>query len=80
MIRSWSKTIALSLSTFVLGTSLAFAGGMMGTVTKMDDKGMATVKTDDGKEHMVKGSEGWKIGAKVECTTKDNKMECQPGK
>jgi len=37
---------------------------------------MATVKTEDGKEHKVKG-EGWKAGAKVQCETKEGKTECK---
>ena len=38
--------------------------------------GLATVKTEDSKEHKVKG-EGWKAGAKVECETKEGKTECK---
>jgi hypothetical protein len=42
----------------------------------VDDSGMATVKTEDGREHRVKG-EGWKAGAKVECETKEGKTACK---
>ena len=49
---------------------------MNGTVTQIDDKGMATVQTEDGKEHKVKG-EGWKVGATVQCETKEGKTECK---
>jgi hypothetical protein len=49
---------------------------MNGTVTDVDEKGMATVKTDDGKQHKVKG-EGWKVGAKVECETKEGATMCK---
>ena len=49
---------------------------MNGTVTQIDDKGMATVQTEDGKEHKVKG-EGWKVGAKVECETKEGTTMCK---
>jgi hypothetical protein len=37
---------------------------------------MATVKTEDGKEHKVKG-EGWKVGAKVECDMKEGMTSCK---
>jgi hypothetical protein len=42
----------------------------------IDDKGMATVKTEDGKEHKVKGK-GWKVGAKVECALKEGTTSCK---
>ena len=82
MARTFGKTLSLGLSTLVLGASLAFAAGMgmPGTVTAVDDKGMATVKTSDGKELKVKAGEGWKTGAKVECETKDGKSECHTAK
>jgi preprotein translocase subunit YajC len=76
MIRKLGKSFALTCASLVLGTTLAFAGGMKGTVTKIDDQGMATVKTEDGKEHKVKG-EGWKVGANVECETKEGMTSCK---
>ena len=77
MIRKLGKSFALTCASLVLGTTLAFAGGMMkGKVTAIDDKGMATVKTDDGKEHKVKG-EGWKVGANVECEEKEGMTSCK---
>jgi hypothetical protein len=50
--------------------------GSKGTVTAIDDKGMATVKTEDGKEHKVKG-EGWKVSATVECKMKEGTTSCK---
>jgi preprotein translocase subunit YajC len=76
MIQKLGKTLALTCASLVLGTTLVFAGGMKGTVTNIDDKGMATVKTEDGKEHKVKG-EGWKVGAKVECDMKEGMTSCK---
>jgi len=76
MIRRLGKTLALTCAGIVLGTTLATAATMNGTVTDVNDKGMATVKTDDGKEHKVKG-EGWKVGAKVECETKEGATMCK---
>jgi hypothetical protein len=68
--------VGLSLAVLCLATPLAMAQTMTGTVTNIDDKGMATVKTEDGKEHMVKG-EGWQVGAKVACTTKEGTTSCK---
>jgi len=76
MVRRLGKTLALTCAGIVLSTTLATAAMMTGTVTSVDDKGMATVKTEDGKEHKVKG-EGWKTGAKVECEMKEGKTECK---
>jgi hypothetical protein len=76
MIRTVGKYVSLSLAVLCLVTTLATAETMTGTVTKIDEKGMATVKTADGKEHMVKG-EGWKVGAKVECQVKEGQTTCK---
>ena len=76
MLRTLGKYVGLSVAVLCLVTSLATAQTMTGTVTKIDDKGMATVKTEDGKEHMVKG-EGWKVGAKVECMMKEGTTSCK---
>ena len=76
MIRTLGRYVGLSLAALCLVTTLATAQTMTGTVTKIDEKGMATVKTEDGTEHMVKG-EGWKVGAKVECTMKEGTTSCK---
>ena len=76
MLRMLSRYVGLSVAVLCLATTLVTAQTMTGTVTKVDEKGMATVKTEDGKEHMVKG-EGWKVGAKVECTTKEGTTSCK---
>ncbi len=68
----------MALGTLLLGSSLVMAGGLQGTVSTIDGKGMATVHTSDGKDHQVKAGEGWKVGAKLECETKNNAMECHP--
>jgi hypothetical protein len=52
---------------------------MKGMVTSIDDKGMATVRTEDGKEHKVKG-EGWQVGAQVECEQKEGTTSCKAAK
>ncbi len=76
MIRTVTKTIAMAFAGLLLSATLATAGGMKGTVTAVDSQGMATVKTDDGKEHKVRG-EGWKAGAKVDCEAREGKTECK---
>ena len=76
MLRTLGKTLTLACAGLVLSTTLATAATMQGTVTAIDANGMATVKTDDGKEHKVKG-EGWKVGAKVDCESKEGKTECK---
>lgn len=76
MVRRLGKTLALTCAGIVLSTTLATAAMMNGTVTDIDDKGMATVKTEDGQQHKVKG-EGWKVGAKVQCDIKDGKTDCK---
>jgi len=48
-------------------------------VTSIDDKGMATVRTEDGKEHKVKG-EGWQVGAQVEYEQKEGTTSCKAAK
>ena len=80
MYRKLLGSMTLALSAGLLVSSLALAGGMQGTVTNIDAKGMATVRTSDGKEHQVKASEGLKAGAKVECETKNGTTECRPAK
>ena len=78
MYRKLMRNTTMALGTLLLGSSLVMAGGLPGTVSAVDGKGMATVHTSDGKDHQVKAGEGWKVGAKVECETKNNMMECHP--
>ncbi|MGE3541461.1 MAG: hypothetical protein AB7N91_29015 [Candidatus Tectimicrobiota bacterium] len=76
MMRKINHRLALGVLFLSLLAGSAFAGGMNGTVTSIDNTGIATVKTDDGKEHKVKG-EGWKVGTKVECDVKEGKTACK---
>jgi len=78
MYRKLMRNTTMALGTLLLGSSLVMAAGMQGTVSAVDGKGMATVHTSDGKDHQVKAGEGWKVGAKVECETKNNALECHP--
>ena len=70
------KTLILSLATLMFVSTLALAGGGHGTVTKVDDKGMGTVKMEDGKEVMGVSVMGAKVGDKVDCMEKDGKTSC----
>jgi hypothetical protein len=76
MIRTVSLRMIFSMMLLGGIAGSALAGGMTGTVTNVDATGMATVKTDDGKEHKVKG-EGWQVGAKVDCEIKEGKTSCK---
>lgn len=78
MYRNLMRNTTLALGTLLLGSSLVMAVGLQGTVSAVDGKGMATVRTSDGKDHQVKMGEGWKVGAKLECETKNNVLECHP--
>jgi len=70
------KTLILSLAALMFVSTLALAGGGGGTVTKVDDKGMATVKMEDGKEMMGVSVMGAKVGDKVDCMEKEGKTSC----
>jgi hypothetical protein len=77
MYRKLMRNTTMALGTLLLGSSLVMAAGIPGTVSAVDGKGMATVHTSDGKDHQVKAGEGWKVGAKLECETKNNTLECR---
>lgn len=77
MYRNLLRNTTLALGALVVSSSLVFAAGAPGAVTALDGKGMATVRTTDGKDHQIKAGEGWKVGAKVECESKNSVMECR---
>ena len=79
MYRNFIRTTTMALGTLLVGSTLVLAAGVAGNVTAMDSKGMATVRTSDGKDHQVKVGEGLKlVGLKVECETKQNALDCHP--
>jgi hypothetical protein len=80
MSRKLIHTLTLATTTMLVAASLAFANPTMGTVTAVGEKGMATIRTEDGKEHQVKANPGLKAGTRVQCETKNNQLECQPAK
>jgi len=79
MYRNFIRTTTMALGTLLVGSTLVLAAGVSGNVTAIDGKGMATVRTSDGKDHQVKVGEGLKlVGLKVECETKNNALDCHP--
>jgi hypothetical protein len=69
-------TIFLTVVVMMVMLSTAtFAAEIVGTVSAVDDKGMATIKTTDGKELNVQMA-GVKVGDKVDCHPKGGKMSC----
>jgi len=79
MYRNFIRTTTMALGTLLVGSTLVLAAGVSGNVTALDGKGMATVRTSDGKDHQMKVGEGLKlVGLKVECETKNNALDCHP--
>jgi hypothetical protein len=77
MIRHLVKMLTITLAVVLVVSSLAMAAGpIMGTVAAIDKKGIATVKTDDGKAYHVSGK-GLHQGDAVECTAHGKKWTCK---
>ena len=77
MIRHLVKMLTITLAVVLVVSSLALAAGpIMGTVAVIDKKGVATVKTDDGKEYHVSGK-GLHQGDTVECTAHGKTWTCK---
>ena len=76
MYRHLIKNTTIALGTLLVGVTLVGAASVPGTVTARDGKGMATVRTSDGKDHHVKLGDEFKVGTKVECEAKNTVMEC----
>jgi preprotein translocase subunit YajC len=62
MYRKLMRNTTMALGTLLLGSSLVMAGGLQGTVSAIDGKGMGTVHTSDGKDHQVKARKAGKLG------------------
>ena len=74
MIWKLVKTLAFAVVMMCVVSTLAVAGEMM--CTKADEKGCTMAKGADGKEMAVMGA-GMKMGDKMDCMSKDGKMECK---
>ena len=79
------QKIVGAISIILVVTSLAAAGGHggyddsltyeRGVVTAVDDTGLATVQTNRGVQYQIQAPD-WKVGNKVDCTTKDEYTAC----
>jgi hypothetical protein len=76
MIRHLVKMLTITLAVVLVVASLALAAPIMGTVAAIDKKGVATVKTDEGKAYRVSGK-GLHPGDAVECTAHGKKWTCK---
>jgi hypothetical protein len=75
MVRKVATVLTIAVAVvFVLATTVP-AAEFQGTVSTVDDKGMATIKATDGKEHKVQMTQA-KAGDKVDCHVKDGKTSC----
>jgi hypothetical protein len=69
-------TCATVVVTLMLFSTMTFAAEeIVGTVSAVDEKGVATIKTTDGKELHVQMT-GVKAGDKVDCHPKGEKISC----
>jgi hypothetical protein len=75
MVQRLRTIIAASVVTILMLSTLTFAAEIVGTVSAVDEKGMATIKLTDGKELQVQMS-GVQPGDKVDCHAKGGKMSC----
>ncbi len=75
MCRKLSRTLVYATFILITVVSLSLAA-TPGTVVSIDDKGMATVQTDDGKVLRVKMA-GVQVGDKVDCAEKAGKTSCE---
>jgi hypothetical protein len=75
MFHTLAKRLLLAVAVIGFVAHVAHAG-IPGTVTDVDDQGMVTIQTEDGKEHQLK-MDGVQVGDKVECDVKNGKMVCE---
>ena len=73
MIYTLAKTLTFIVAVLCVVSTMAVAAEM--TCTKADEKGCTMAKGADGKEMAVMGT-GMKMGDKMDCMSKDGKMEC----
>jgi len=79
MYRKLIRSTTVALGTLLISSSLVMAAGFQGVVTGVDNKGMATVRASDNKEHQVKVGDGLRLNdLKVQCEMKNNALECRP--
>src|SRR5215471_15391912 len=76
MYRPIVKKTTIALGTLLGSATLVGAASVPATVTARDSKGMATVRTSDGKDHQVQLGDAFTVGTKVECETNTTGMAC----
>jgi hypothetical protein len=75
MIRKLTTILSSGILVLVILAAMAAATEVQGTVAAVDAKGMATIKTTDGKELKVQMA-GVKAGDKVDCHVEGGKASC----
>ena len=75
MVHRFAMICAAVVAAIMLVSTLTFGAEIAGTVSAVDEKGMATIKTTDGKELQVQMT-GAKAGDKVDCHSKGGKTSC----
>jgi hypothetical protein len=71
MIRKLTTILTAGVIVLVMLATVALAAEVQGTVAAVDGKGMATIKTTDGKELKVQMA-GVKIGDKVDSVVEND--------
>jgi len=75
MIRKLTMIMIIAVAVVSVLATLVVAAEFEGTVSAVDDKGMATVKATDGKEYKAQIA-GVKAGVKVDCHVEGGKTSC----
>ena len=75
MIRKLTTIVTIAVAVVSVLATIVLAAEFEGTVSAVDDKGIATIKATDGTEHKVSIT-GVKAGDKVDCHIKDGKTSC----
>jgi hypothetical protein len=75
MVSRLATIFTTGVVVIVAPSAMVFAAEIVGTVSAINDKGMATIKTTEGKELQVHMT-GVKVGDKVDCHPKGEKMSC----
>jgi hypothetical protein len=75
MIRKLTTIFTVVVAVVSVLSTLVFAAGFEGTISAVDDKGIATIKATDGKEHKAQIA-GVKVGDKVDCHVEGGKTSC----
>lgn len=75
MIRKLTMIMIIVVAVVSVLATIVVAAEFEGTVSAVDEKGMATIKATDGKEHKTHIA-GVKVGDKVDCHVEGGKTSC----